>query len=196
MKEFYKAIVEGDLKLVETIIEKGANVNEADTIGRTPLYIACSHDHAEIAELLIEKGANVNVANREGITALDMMYLLGAAPLKGYIELAKLFINSILLKNIEEKKPPLLQGNGALAAYWDEQVEKINYLSKKELLASKTLTETILTKISSGKNDTLVSYSFHQLFKSLNPKSMKNNVSNEADQALLNMNMTPSPKLG
>lgn len=59
------------LKLVEVLINKGADVNAKDKIGGTPLIIAAMNNHIEIVELLITAGANVNAkTNKDGETVL------------------------------------------------------------------------------------------------------------------------------
>ena len=54
----------GFVKIVRLLIEKGADVDKADTtdegLGETPLDIACWWGHLDIARLLIENGADIN----------------------------------------------------------------------------------------------------------------------------------------
>ena len=48
---------EGYAEIVKLLIEKGANVNQADNDGHTPLYWAVKNGHTEIVELLKAAGA-------------------------------------------------------------------------------------------------------------------------------------------
>ena len=50
----------GDITIVKSLIEDGADVNAKDERGQTPLHVAVARGHVEVAELLINKGANVN----------------------------------------------------------------------------------------------------------------------------------------
>jgi ankyrin repeat protein len=45
------------------VYECGANVNEQDNSGNTPLHVACSHGHQDIVEALMSCGADVNITN-------------------------------------------------------------------------------------------------------------------------------------
>jgi beta-lactamase regulating signal transducer with metallopeptidase domain/ankyrin repeat protein len=58
----------GDAAKVGDLLKKGANVNETDKLGNTPLYYAVRRAHVEIAEFLIAHGANVNQFNAFGMT--------------------------------------------------------------------------------------------------------------------------------
>jgi hypothetical protein len=52
------------------LIERGANVNEKNTCGMTPLNCACRSGHTALAMALIEKGANMDEKNQTGKTSL------------------------------------------------------------------------------------------------------------------------------
>ena len=60
----------GNLARLQQLIADGANIDEKDDIGDTPLYYALKNGHAEIAKLLIANGANVNDKNPIGNTPL------------------------------------------------------------------------------------------------------------------------------
>lgn len=82
------------------MIEKGADVNQDDKRGMTPLFeavlngnlklLACSNqchciqfinvihsDHEEVAELLIKRGAIIDLADVVGLTAVHMAVVKG-----------------------------------------------------------------------------------------------------------------------
>jgi len=58
------------LKIVQTLINAGANVNQKDTEGNTAIKIAADYSLLKIVQTLINAGANVNAANNKGDTAL------------------------------------------------------------------------------------------------------------------------------
>jgi len=59
-------------KMVELLIDKGADVNARDEAGWTPLHYAAFNGHKDVAELLIAKGADVNAKNDYGETPLHI----------------------------------------------------------------------------------------------------------------------------
>ena len=66
------------------MIAAGAAVNQADSSGCTPLYVACQEGHLECARLLLEAGAAVDQADEDGSTPLLM------ACHQGHLEVAEL----------------------------------------------------------------------------------------------------------
>jgi len=64
------AISKGDINQVRSLLDGGANVNEAGHAGVTPLIAAVAHERLEAAQLLIEHGADVNLADSSRNTPL------------------------------------------------------------------------------------------------------------------------------
>lgn len=64
------AAAQGDLELVRQLLEAGADVNNTDSWGHTPLMSASWGGHKEIVQVLLAHGANVNVTTSRGWTAL------------------------------------------------------------------------------------------------------------------------------
>jgi hypothetical protein len=56
------AVVRRDLNLIKCLIKNGANVNDVNSCGSTPIYYASNSDF-EILKYLIDSGGNVNIAN-------------------------------------------------------------------------------------------------------------------------------------
>ncbi|XP_071086168.1 tonsoku-like protein [Haliotis cracherodii] len=56
----HRACIEGNLKKVSTLLEKGHPVNPRDYCGWIPLHEAANHDHYEVVKCLLEHGAAVN----------------------------------------------------------------------------------------------------------------------------------------
>eukprot|EP00744_Colponema_vietnamica_P002808 GILI01004374.1.p1 GENE.GILI01004374.1~~GILI01004374.1.p1 ORF type:complete len:263 (+),score=49.06 GILI01004374.1:36-824(+) len=78
-KSLLEAVRAKNVEDVKLLIKKGANLEEADAAGNTPLLLACledsymqdeNHKLESIALHLIKAGANVNAANSTKLTAL------------------------------------------------------------------------------------------------------------------------------
>src|SRR6516162_7280337 len=69
----------GDVKLVRTLIQQGADVNARAVDGTSPLHQAVSGDHLDVADLLLKAGASVSGADRYGVTPLSLAALNGNA---------------------------------------------------------------------------------------------------------------------
>jgi len=61
---------QGSLEAGKALVEAGADINQGDADGNTPLLIAILNNHDDLAQVLIDKGADVNAANKDGRTAL------------------------------------------------------------------------------------------------------------------------------
>lgn len=56
----HRACIEGNLKQVQYVVDKGHPLNPRDYCGWTPLHEACNHGHLDIVRFLLDRGANVN----------------------------------------------------------------------------------------------------------------------------------------
>lgn len=59
------------LKAVQVLLEKGADVNARDVNRETPLHLALRYDCGRVIWLLIEHGSDVNALDKFGRTSLD-----------------------------------------------------------------------------------------------------------------------------
>jgi ankyrin repeat protein len=65
-----EAVRKGDKEALRLLIQKGANVNEAEADGATALHWASYRDDLQSIDALIKAGAKVNAANELGATPL------------------------------------------------------------------------------------------------------------------------------
>lgn len=62
----------GDAAKVRLLLDRGADVNKASRLGRTPLLVAAgTYGTLETVKLLLQKGADVNVVDSAGFTPLN-----------------------------------------------------------------------------------------------------------------------------
>ena len=61
---------EGPADVAAMLIDKGADVNQADTRKRTPLHYAADEGNIPVMEVLLSKGADINAADELGYTPL------------------------------------------------------------------------------------------------------------------------------
>ena len=60
------------LPVIKLLIGRGANIDNADTMGETPLMLATLSDNKEIVEFLVDSGADKTLKNKRGQTAYDI----------------------------------------------------------------------------------------------------------------------------
>jgi ankyrin repeat protein len=68
--DLLRASANGDLTAVKKNVADGADVNTADSSGRTALIEAAWAGHADVVRYLVEKGAKVALADNAGFTPL------------------------------------------------------------------------------------------------------------------------------
>ena len=65
--QLVQAVYSGDIKRVETLLEKGADVNSRDMYRRPVLVISAETGNIDITKLLFEKGADINASGEEAL---------------------------------------------------------------------------------------------------------------------------------
>lgn len=86
--------VMGDPKAIRLMLDRGADVNAYDPLGKTPLMYAAISDLLPLkaVKMLVEHGADVNAVNKHskagdaGLTVLDIARLNGRTPIVEYLE--------------------------------------------------------------------------------------------------------------
>lgn len=76
-KSLHKAVSSGNIKVVSSLVEANADVNQLDFEKRTPLHVACSMGFPEHVDYLIKKGAVINLKDCWGNSPLYYAYLGG-----------------------------------------------------------------------------------------------------------------------
>jgi ankyrin repeat protein len=75
LKTISAAIIEaaktGNIKEVERLLQRGADVNSSDTVGDTPLREAAGNGYTKLVDFLLSKGANVNAPDSSGWTPFN-----------------------------------------------------------------------------------------------------------------------------
>jgi ankyrin repeat protein len=124
-KELMQACKSGDLELVNSLIDKGADISTSDNRYRTPLYWASKNGHDKIVELLISKFVNAK-DNIEHSGPLHM------ASVNGNLKIVEMLISSGALvndKNYGEVSPLHMaseNGNLEVAEFLIEKGADVN----------------------------------------------------------------------
>lgn len=89
------AVKDNKIEKVKQLLESGADVNQKNRFGMTPLYYASRNGYLEIVKLLLPAGANVNTAttdaNYRELTT-DNVTSLQMASLNNHLEIVKLLL--------------------------------------------------------------------------------------------------------
>ena len=77
----------GQIDVVRSLLEQGADVDEMDSLRQTALAVASINGKLQVAELLIEHGADVNSRDADGWTPLHM------ASQYGHLDVVRLLLD-------------------------------------------------------------------------------------------------------
>ena len=116
---------EGNLKIVEVILDANCNTNIKNIHKQTPLHLSTNRGYFDISKKLIESGAELNVEDSEKNSPLHYICK------NNYIELLKYFLTKnpkVDEKNIYGKTPKDLATNLEIKSLLDEYIKhnKIN----------------------------------------------------------------------
>ncbi len=123
--DVFDSVKASNLAAVEELLKSGANVNQADKNGWTPLNWAAGKGNLKMVQLLIDQGADVFKVGIDQRTA----YMIALAA--GHADVAK------LLRQVEDKTP------GEKIAYPERKYCKAYHLKQLRPFPSWTETEKI-----------------------------------------------------
>ena len=66
----FEACKQGNIEIVELLVENGADISATNNSNETPLFEACRQGNIEIVELLVKNGADISVINNNNETPL------------------------------------------------------------------------------------------------------------------------------
>jgi SpoVK/Ycf46/Vps4 family AAA+-type ATPase len=87
--ELFSAAETGNISVLRTALSKGADINEVDESGATPLMIACKFGYTALVKFILSRGAAIDLTDNKGMTAAKNVELSNKADL---IEFFKDFI--------------------------------------------------------------------------------------------------------
>jgi ankyrin repeat protein len=85
----YYAVIAGNLKIVQLLLEKYNNLHCLNDKGDSLLHVACNHSRLVIAKWFVTKGLDMKLLNHDGLTPIDYSQQSNN---KGMMEWAKTFI--------------------------------------------------------------------------------------------------------
>jgi ankyrin repeat protein len=74
------------LAIVQRLLQQGADVEQRNLRGRTPLMASAWSGRLDVARLLLDKGASVTVRDRTGLNALDIARSAGRAKMTALLQ--------------------------------------------------------------------------------------------------------------
>lgn len=79
--ELFIASETGNISLFRTALGKGADINQVDENGSTPLMIACKYGHTPLVKFILSRGAEITLSDNKGMTAIKHAELSNKADL-------------------------------------------------------------------------------------------------------------------
>ena len=98
----HKFSQEGNAKVVEALIEAGANVNTKDADGSSPLHESAREGHVEVVGALVRAGADVNPKDKNGIIPLQCCAEHGQSDVAGVLINSGANVDALTLVEFEQ----------------------------------------------------------------------------------------------
>ncbi len=92
------SVSQGDLTIVQGLIDAGVNVNVHDKHGMTALHLALTPDKEEVLKALLKAGANSNIRSALGRTPLM------EAALHGYLKTVVILVQAKALVDLQDNR--------------------------------------------------------------------------------------------
>jgi uncharacterized protein len=80
------ATVSGDTRVMELLLDAGAEIDAHGELGNTPLHEAVGQRHIEAVKLLLRRGASLSVTNDDGFTPLQTAQILGHSEIESFLD--------------------------------------------------------------------------------------------------------------
>ena len=81
----------GNMNIVEILLDRGIDINSKDTYGNTALHYAAMNGKMNIVEILVDRGIDINSKNNIGWTALHL------AAMNGYTNIVEMLLDLSLI---------------------------------------------------------------------------------------------------
>ncbi|HRK35440.1 MAG TPA: ankyrin repeat domain-containing protein [Candidatus Hydrogenedentes bacterium] len=163
----HRAVTSGNVVAVEALLRAGADVNQKDWFGKTPLHHAIIHSEI-LAPLLIQNGAQVNQADALGCTPLHYAVMAGDdSPESTSVELLIENGADVNAKNNADRTPLywarrysdllLLVNHGTDVNNVDLDGETfLHFLLKREEIANPCIEDSVASEVGKANRDMLM----------------------------------------
>lgn len=111
-----QAVIDGNTGLIDDLLHYGADVNEGDTEGLTPLHVAVMNGHVDMVRFLLSRGAVVNKSDDRIPSPLQLADLNKEHP-----EMAVLLKSQAVLDSSNHGQSPVNNTSDAEAKLGDDQ---------------------------------------------------------------------------
>ena len=105
--DFFVLVESGDIRDIEAAIQKGQNIEQENSYGETPLFVAIRRGYSEIVRLLLRASANPGHRADKNMTVLHYSLFASAKgrPLGKMLEIVNLLLlNDMSLVNVQDQR--------------------------------------------------------------------------------------------
>ena len=104
--DFFALVESGDIRDIEAAIQKGQNIEQENSYGETPLFVAVRRGDPEIVRLLLDASADLRHRTDKNMTVLHyaLISLAKGRPLENMLEIVNLLLLSDMsLVNVQDQ---------------------------------------------------------------------------------------------